>query len=156
MSSSDQPTEVQPNPMAIAQQCAALHSRVFSRLVTRHYNAYLRPTGIVVTQFTIMNAIKLFTPDSIHHLAETLGMERTSLQRTVDKMIQRGLLRTKASGHNRSLELSLTEEGKRVYEEASIKWNEAHQDFVAMAGSEQWSNVAEMLQGFSTSLKSRM
>lgn len=156
MSSSDQSALEKPNTMVIAQQCAALHLRVFSQLVTRHYNAYLRPTGLMVTQFTIMNGIMMFTPDSIHHLAEALGMERTSLQRTVDKMIHKGLLRRKASGHNRSLELSLTEEGERIYREASIRWNEAHQEFVAMVGSDQWSNVAEMLQGFSSSLKSRM
>jgi len=156
MSPFDQPTVEKPNPMSIAQQCAALHSRVFSRLVTRHYNAFLQPTGLKVTQFTIMNAIKLFTPDSIHHLAETLGMERTSMQRTVDKMIQKGLLKTKASGHNRSLQLSLTEEGERVYQEAAIRWNEAHREFIDMAGSEEWSDVAEMLQGFSSSLKTKM
>ncbi|MFL1465785.1 MarR family winged helix-turn-helix transcriptional regulator [Marinobacter sp. HN1S83] len=156
MSSTGEQAIDTPDPMAIAQQCAALHSRVFSRLVTRHYNAFLRPTGLMVTQFTIMNAITLFTPDSIHHLAETLGMERTSLQRTVDKMIDKGLLQTRSSGHNRSLELSLTQEGKRVYKEASVKWNEAHQAFVDMAGTEEWSSVVEKLQGFSASLKSNL
>lgn len=145
-----------PAPRAIGRQCAALHSRVFSRLVTRHYNAYLRPTGLMITQFTILNSIKVFTPDSIHHLAEVLGMERTSLQRTVDKMIQKGILETHASGHNRSLELRLTPQGERLYEEAAVLWNQAHQDFLALAGDQEWSQVVQQLQGFSSALKSQL
>ena len=58
--------------MGVAQTCAALHSRVFSRLITRHYNNKLASTGLRITQFSVMNAIKVFPPESIHQLAELI------------------------------------------------------------------------------------
>lgn len=143
-------------PLDIGKTCAALYSRVFSRLVTRHYNNALSDTGLRVTQFSVLNAIKLSSPSSINELAELLGMERTSLQRTVDKMIAKGLLQSQPSGHKRSLGLSLTQQGEEVYGQALIKWEEAHQEFTDLVGEESWADTRSKLQRFSAKLQSTL
>lgn len=141
------------SPMGVAQTCAALHSRVFSRLITRHYNNKLASTGLRITQFSVMNAIKVFPPESIHQLAEILGMERTSLQRTVEKLIDKGLLKSEPTGNRRSLGLSLTPEGEKIYLEALECWEDAHKEFTSMVGEENWAKTSKQLQGFSKRVK---
>ena len=56
---SEQSFDQQTTPIDVARTCAALYSRVFSRLVTRHYNHHLSDTDLRITQFSILNAIKL-------------------------------------------------------------------------------------------------
>lgn len=145
-----------PSPMDVAKTCAALYSRVFSRLVTRHYNNKLSETGLRITQFSIMNAIKLSPPNSINELAELLGMERTSMQRTVEKLISKGLLLSQSTGQKRSLGLSLTAKGEEVYEQALEKWNEAHEEFTNLVGDAAWEDTARQLRQFSSNLQSTL
>lgn len=141
------------SPLDIGKTCAALYSRVFSRLVTRHYNNKLAVTGLRITQFSILNAIKLYPPSSINELAELLGMERTSLQRTVEKLISKGLLQTKPTGNKRSLGLSLTAEGEEIYAKALIKWEEAHKEFTDLVGEEDWAETTRKLRRYSQKLQ---
>ena len=143
-------------PLDVSQTCAALYSRVFSRLVTRHYNQHLSETGLRVTQFSILNAIKLSPPNSINELAELLGMERTSLQRTVEKLISKRLLESRPTGRKRSLSLSLTPEGEDIYQQALKKWEEAHDEFTDMVGNHDWSETIGKLRRYSVKLQSTL
>jgi len=143
-------------PLDVAKTCAALYSRVFSRLVTRHYNNSLSKTGLRITQFSILTAIKLSPPNSINELAELLGMERTSLQRTVEKLIAKGLLQSQPTGHKRSLGLSLTAKGEEIYEQALPKWEVAHEEFTNLVGADDWAETAEKLRRYSGKLQSTL
>jgi DNA-binding MarR family transcriptional regulator len=143
-------------PLYVARTCAALYSRVFSRLVTRHYNHHLSDTGLRITQFSILNAIKLSPPNSINELAELLGMERTSLQRTVEKLITKGFLQSQPTGHKRSLGLSLTPEGEDIYLQALARWEEAHDEFTNMVGADDWSETVGKLRRYSSKLQSTL
>lgn len=145
-----------PAPMDIARQCAALHSRVFSRLITRHYNSRLADLGLRITQFTVLNAIKVSPPESIHQLAETLGMERTSLQRTVDMLINKGLVQSEPSGHKRSLGLTLTPRGEELYQQAVQRWLQAHEEFTQLVGQDNWDTVAGQLHRLSKQVKTTL
>lgn len=145
-----------PAPMDIARQCAALHSRVFSRLITRHYNSKLADLGLRITQFTVLNAIKVSPPESIHQLAETLGMERTSLQRTVEMLINKGLVQSEPSGHKRSLGLTLTPSGEELYLQAVQRWQQAHDEFTSLVGQDNWDTVASQLHRLSKQVKTTL
>ncbi len=155
MTQADTQTD-QPAPLDIARQCAALHSRVFSRLITRHYNNKLAGTGLRITQFTVLNAIKVLSPESIHQLADTLGMERTSLQRTVDTLIHKGLVRSEPSGHKRALGLSLTSQGEELYQQAIHCWQQAHDEFTALVGKDTWDAAAKELRRLSKRVKATL
>ena len=66
---------------AVAESCACLRVRKAARNVTRRYDAALRPAGLRITQFTVMTALAEYGEVSITDLAESLGMERTTLTR---------------------------------------------------------------------------
>jgi len=152
----EQSVDTRTAPLDVAKTCAALYSRVFSRLVTRHYNNKLSTTGLRITQFSILNAIKLWPPDSINALAELLGMERTSLQRTVEKLITKGLLQSEPTGNKRSLGLSLTAQGEDTYQQALSKWEEAHEEFTNLVGEEDWAETVGKLRRYSVKLQATL
>ena len=148
--------DTQTTPLDVAMTCAALHSRVFSRLVTRHYNNKLSTTGLRITQFPILTAIKLSPPNSINELAELLGMERTSLQRTVEKLIAKGFVRSEPTGNKRSLGLLLTAQGEDAYQQGLAKWEEAHEEFTNLVGAEDWAETVGKLRRFSAKLQATL
>ncbi len=142
-----------PDPEQVGLQCAALHSRVFSRLVTRLFNSSLTDSGLRITQFSVLNAIKARPPESIFQLAELLGLERSSLQRTVDKLIDNGLVQAAPTGNKRALGLSLTADGEARYQQALQGWQHAQQQFESLVGAANWADIARELRGFSRQVK---
>ncbi|MZR64206.1 MarR family winged helix-turn-helix transcriptional regulator [Alcanivorax sp. DP30] len=144
------------SPESVGLQCAALHSRVLSRLVTRLYNQQLSDSGLRITQFSVLNAIKARPPESIFQLAELLGMERTSLQRTVDKLIEKGLVESEPTGNKRSLGLSLTAEGESRYQLALVGWQAAQHQFESLVGKQSWQQIASELRRFSHEVKQKL
>ncbi|MCK0154071.1 MarR family winged helix-turn-helix transcriptional regulator [Alcanivorax sp. S6407] len=154
MSSRNPPAALTPEKVGL--QCAALHSRVLSRLVTRLYNQHLNDSGLRVTQFSVLNAIKARPPESIFQLAELLGMERTSLQRTVDKLIEKGLVASEPTGNKRALGLSLTPAGEACYQQALAGWQAAQQQFESLVGKKSWQQISSELRRFSHQVKQEL
>ncbi len=154
MSSRNTPAALSPETVGL--QCAALHSRVLSRLVTRLYNQHLNDSGLRVTQFSVLNAIKARPPESIFQLAELLGMERTSLQRTVDKLIEKGLVTSEPTGNKRALGLSLTPASETCYQQALAGWQAAQQQFESLVGKKSWQQMSSELRRFSHQVKQEL
>lgn len=150
------PLPPKPDPEQVGLHCAALHSRVLSRLVTRLYNQKLADSGLRITQFSVLNAIKARPPESIFQLSELLGMERTSLQRTVDKLIEKGLIEAEPTGNKRALGLSLTAQGEASYQLALQGWLAAQQHFEALVGSDSWEQISRELRRLSHKVKQEL
>ena len=83
-------------------------------------------------------------------------MERTSLQRTVEKLIAKGLLESRPTGQKRSLGLSLTQEGEDIYQQALARWEDAHNEFTEMVGADDWSETVGKLRRYSVKLQSTL
>ena len=56
-----------------------------ARLITRHYDDALRPTGLTITQFGLLHVIGRYEPDSISQVAELMNLDRTSLSRNLSR-----------------------------------------------------------------------
>src|ERR1700720_3833335 len=95
--------------------CACANLRRASRVVTQFYDDALRPSGIRVTQFTLLQALVLMTRTSQKQLAELLGIDSTTLTRTLGHLRRKGWLRTERGADRRELGLSLTLAGRREY-----------------------------------------
>ena len=149
-------TPAAPSPETVGLQCPALHSRVLSRLVTRLYNQHLNDSGLRVTQFSVLNAIKARPPESIFQLAELLGMERTSLQRTVDKLIEKGLVASEPTGNKRALGLSLTPAGETCYQQALAGWQALQQQLESLVAKKSWQQMSSELRRFRHQVKQEL
>lgn len=108
------------------------------RTIVRDYDEALRPSGLRITQFTLLVAIGYGAPGSISELADWLAMERTTLTRNIKLLEKEGLVTTCAGVHHRSRVTKLTEHGRAKLEEAYPLWQAVQADYQRELGDEDW------------------
>jgi DNA-binding MarR family transcriptional regulator len=110
---------------AIGQACFALHARMTARILSRAYDAALRPLGLNLPQFSILGAIAHGTGFSETALADRLGLERTTLVRNLKVLSEKGWIEPVPEG--RGLCHRLTAKGEAVLKAAIPLWREAQE-----------------------------
>lgn len=115
---------------AIGKACFALHARMTARLLSRAYEAAMRPSGLTVAQFGLLGTIGHGGPLSETALAERLGLERTTLVRNLKILAARGWVEP-APGDGRGLRHRLTAAGVEALRAAIPLWQAAQRDLEA-------------------------
>jgi DNA-binding MarR family transcriptional regulator len=113
----------------IGATCLGRAARRTANLVTRAYNQHLAPTGLEVTQFSILCTVAMQQAKSASELADLVGVERSTLARNLDRLIAAGLVATE-KGDGRRLIHRLTDKGVDTIAEALPLWRKAQQDLV--------------------------
>lgn len=126
-------------------RCACTSLKMASRVVSRGYDLAIEPTGLNVTQYSILVNISRYQPISQMRLSEHLDMERTTLYRSLDILEDKGWVKVQPIGEGSTKVVELTAKGKDVTAAASLKWKSVHDKFIAKFGSEKWEEFAEML-----------
>jgi DNA-binding MarR family transcriptional regulator len=121
---------------AIGKACFALHARMTARLLSRAYEAALRPVGLRIAQFGILGSVGQGTTLSETALAERLGLERTTLVRNLKTLTEKGWI-APIAGDGRGLRHQLTPAGRAVLEGAIPLWEQAQRTMEArLAGAD--------------------
>jgi DNA-binding MarR family transcriptional regulator len=128
---------------AIQLPCACANLRRADRVVSQYYDAALRPTSLRITQFTLLQAMHLAPGTSQKQLAELLGIDSTTLTRTLAPLRRKGWLRARAGEDRRELRLVLTTAGQREYERAVPYWKSAQRGLEKALGKQNWSSLIE-------------
>jgi DNA-binding MarR family transcriptional regulator len=115
---------------AIGKTCFALHARMTARLLSRTYEAALRPLGLKLPQFGILGAIGHGTTASETVLADRLGLERTTLVRNLKVLAENGWIEP-VTGDGRGLRHRLTPAGQAILEAAIPLWQNAQDQLEA-------------------------
>jgi DNA-binding MarR family transcriptional regulator len=115
---------------AIGKTCFALHARMTARLLSRTYEAALRPLGLKLPQFGILGAIGHGTTASETVLAGRLGLERTTLVRNLKVLAENGWIEP-VTGDGRGLRHRLTPAGQAILEAAIPLWQNAQDQLEA-------------------------
>jgi DNA-binding MarR family transcriptional regulator len=115
---------------AIGKTCFALHARMTARLLSRTYEAALRPLGLKLPQFGILGAIGHGTTASETVLADRLGLERTTLVRNLKVLAENGWIEP-LTGDGRGLRHRLTPAGQAILEAAIPLWQNAQDQLEA-------------------------
>lgn len=103
--------------------------------ITSIYNHHLEQAGITRGQYALLVHIEENPCVSVSHLAQLVGLERTTLVRNLKPLENRGLIQdTACKGRSRSLKL--TEEGKQVLSHARIFWQKAQTEMEEALGPE--------------------
>src|ERR1700675_3055516 len=127
-----------------ATTCACHKVRIAARAVTRAYDEALRPVGLRSTQFTVLVAASVAAGIPLNQLATILGMERTTLTRSLDGIEKEGLIRVE-SVDGRTRKVVLTEGGKDRLDLALQLWNQAQQALRKRLGERGWAMVNDGL-----------
>ena len=115
-------------PKEIARQmtnhCIAMRLRQLNRMVTRLYDESLRPLGFTINQLNILATIVSRGPMPPGQLGQMLGMEKSTVSRTVDRMHKHGWIDIGPGKDKRSLLLKATPTGRQLLLTAAPVWHE--------------------------------
>ena len=131
----------------VGSSCFCFHLRRAARLVTQSYNEALRPLDLQATQFTLLMAIRGLGPVSMQHLAERVGMDRTTLTRNLRILSERAWVEVEPGDDRRVREVSLSDAGHDVLLRAYPLWHEAQATLgERLGGAEASRLLAELVR----------
>jgi DNA-binding MarR family transcriptional regulator len=134
----------------VAGECVCRRLRGAARAVTRLYDDALRPTGLRVTQFTLLVAAELRGGALISELADKLALERTSLTRELKLLEERGLVSVTPGEDRRARIVKLTEKGQRALAAAYPRWREAQNRVLEGSDPVGWPELAGRIAALET------
>lgn len=115
-------------PKEIARQmtndCIAMRLRQINRMVTRLYDEALRPLGFTINQLNILATIVSRGPIAPGKLGQMLGMEKSTISRTIDRMHKHGWIEIGPGNDKRSQSLKATPQGRQLLLKAAPVWHE--------------------------------
>jgi DNA-binding MarR family transcriptional regulator len=121
--------------------CACSTLRRAARAVTQLYEEELRPTGLRVTQFTLLMALDRSVGTSQGKLGEVLALDSTSLTRMLRLLAEEGWIRSAQGDDRRKRHLHLTAAGRRKLAEARTYWERAQRRLQAVLGQPTWEGL---------------
>jgi DNA-binding MarR family transcriptional regulator len=130
----------------VAAGCACRNLRRTARAVTQLYDETLRPSGLRITQFTLLVAVAIGEPVPITRLADALDLDRTTLARDLKPLTDRGLLETTTGEDRRTRMVRLTRQGREAIARAYPLWQQAQARIVERSGADRWQAVAGGLE----------
>ena len=132
--------------------CFNLKMRQASRVLTSHYDGYLRELGITVTQFSILRSLWYLKSTSQKELQTILVLQQTSMTRNLKPLMRDGFIQISASPDDGRVKLvSLTDDGKVLFQEARKLWKKAQDKLAKQLGddlSNQLLGVADAILEF--------
>ncbi|MEM9907053.1 MAG: MarR family transcriptional regulator [Cyanobacteria bacterium P01_D01_bin.44] len=108
----------------MSQECIARRLRQVNRMVTRLYDDALRSHGLTINQLNIMATIVSQGQIQPGQLGRRLGMEKSTVSRTIDRMVKKGWLEIGPGKDGRSQRLQATPSGRELLITVAPLWNE--------------------------------
>jgi DNA-binding MarR family transcriptional regulator len=126
---------------AIAQAtqaaCVCSSIRQAARAITQLYDEALRPSGLRITQFSILGATLAAGPITLTQLAEATVTDRTTLARNLKLLEEQGLIRIAIGDDRREREISITRRGGEALKNAHPLWQKAQAKVIKSVGPEE-------------------
>jgi len=118
--------------------------RKAGRAVTRLYDDRLAAHGMTITQFAILRNLARDGELQLNRLAEKMGMDRTSLYRTIAPVERNGWI-TITAGPGRARIARLSDAGGNAMVDAEVDWIAAQQHILGGISPEQWQALQDTL-----------
>src|SRR5271170_1357852 len=90
------------------------HLRCLSNFVSLSFATRLEAEDVSVAQWVVLRVLYDKQNMNLNEAAEAVGVDKSSLSRMVERLVQKGLLNRKEGDNRRSVSLSLTTAGKRL------------------------------------------
>jgi Transcriptional regulators len=103
--------------------------------VTQIYGRHLAPTGLKISQFSLLGFVTAEGPVSIGRLSDLLTTDRTTLTRNLRPLLAAGLIERATSGDKRRHELVATATGRALLKRALPLWAAAEHEVRAAMGA---------------------
>ncbi|TXC66464.1 winged helix-turn-helix transcriptional regulator [Piscinibacter aquaticus] len=127
------------------QGCTNLKLRELSRVVTRHYDAHVAPTGLKNSQYSLLSHIVLLGPIRPGELAARMRLDASTLTRNLQPLVAAGWVEQGPGEDARSRSVVATEAGRAKRAEAQRAWKHAQLALNARLGNERVAALHALL-----------
>jgi len=136
-------TQVMPHDSV---ECTCLNLRSAARRVARRYDETLAPSGLSISQFSMMSFIAAKPSCGVAELAAQLDLDVSTATRTLRPLISGGYVSMRADSRDaRRREIRITAKGRRALARARELWLRAQHDTRATLGEERSRELLAML-----------
>src|SRR5207249_236102 len=125
--------------------CVCSTLRMVSRAVTQLYDDILRPSGLRVTQFSILGAIARLGDANLRQLEHTLAIDQTTLTRSLKLLERNGAIDRVPHPDGRIKAMTLTSKGRKALEGARPLWARAQDRVLRELGTTAWADAQRRL-----------
>lgn len=126
-------------------KCHCINVRRASRTITQLYDVFLEPSGLKITQYSLLINIQKAGSISITNLSELIRLDRTTLARNLKYLAKEDLILITPGKDLRTRQVSITLKGSDILEETKPLWDKA-QDYVKeYLGQESLSDLIILL-----------
>lgn len=129
----------------IGLSCLNLSLRRASRLVTSYYDTMLKPSGLRITQFTVLAGIAYEKDLSITDLANLTDIDRTTLQRSLEILNRDELIKIEKKDIGNVRSISLTKKGETKLAKAMDLWKETQALITENLGKSKFKQTLKIL-----------
>lgn len=127
---------------ALPCTCATL--RRSARALTQLYEDALRPSGIRGTQFTILQALLIAGEITQGDLGRILGIDSTTLTRTLAIMNREGWIARRRGDDKREWRLRIAKGGEAQFTRALPAWQKVQEEVKRRMGAEPWEQLMKL------------
>src|SRR5262245_40137052 len=117
--------------------CTNLKLRQLSRVVTRHYDAYVASTGLKNTQYSLLSHVVLLGPIRPSDLARHMRVDASTLTRNLQPLVAQGWLTLGPGEDSRSRLVEATPAGRDKRAEGQRAWKQAQLALNARLGPQR-------------------
>ena len=136
----------------IASRCTCFHLRRATRRTTQVYDRELAKVGLSLNEYSILRRAR--EPKTLSALAETLGMDRTTLTRNLKPLLDAGWLQeTRSDEDARRKHIAITAAGRRLLKRAEPHWQRAQDQIEHLFGAQDTAALHTTLERLDRALR---
>jgi DNA-binding MarR family transcriptional regulator len=139
---------------ALLSACACFNARSAARAISDLYDRTLEPTGLKLSQVAILTAIGQLEAATMQGLASELGLDPSTMTRTLRPLEDARLVRTRTGDDKRAKTLELTAGGRDTLARALELWRKAQQTLRDKIGGEAFDRLNADLTAVTQALRS--
>ena len=125
--------------------CVCGTLRMVSRAVTQLYDEVLRPSGLRVTQFSILAVMARMREANLRQLEDALAIDQTTLTRSLSLLERDGVIERVPHPDGRIKAMRLTARGRRALDVARPLWAQAQNKVLRELGTKAWVDAQRRL-----------
>jgi DNA-binding MarR family transcriptional regulator len=128
--------------------CTCGELRKAARAVTLLYDDAIKSSGLLSTQFGVLQVIYDIDSIRISDLADKLRMDRTTLTRNLSVLEREGFIKISQGKDHRTRIVAATQKGRSAVAKATPLWHEVQLKVRQKMGESSWHELMQNLSEF--------
>ena len=125
--------------------CTCGELRKAARAITLLYDNAFKSSGLLSTQFNVLQSIYNIDSIRISDLANKLGMDRTTLTRNLSVLERQGFIDISQGNDHRTRIVTATQKGRNAVGKTILLWNEIQGKVKQKMGEDSWHGLMQNL-----------